>query len=389
MNACALSFNGERLDPLSRTLHLGNGYRAYSPVLMRFNCPDSLSPFGAGGINAYAYCEADPINRSDPSGHSWQGIMGMVTGALGLALIPFTLGESITVTIAITAGLQAISGITAIASGAMEYSHPGISTALGWASFATGLASVGTAVSSAINRFGNRLLASEALDTVSTMSSASDASSVLAQSDINEARQTGRILYGFNPDHEVYPLGFAPRGISRRFSWAYSRPISGGNELVVIGHGTPGRFVLGSGYYQGAYKDNLTAGEFWNMLKSRIPDIDSFKKITLASCHSAEGSDSLMSGVLVNVKRGVTVTGYKRTVLWCTFWNKTDAAGNDINFWDWADSLDMLGDGSLAGTGRIVENSRQTLSPLEIDSFIFDLDAVPKNLERAVTITAL
>ncbi|RMV11327.1 hypothetical protein ALP17_02676, partial [Pseudomonas savastanoi] len=48
---------------------MGNGYRAYNPVLMRFNSPDSLSPFGKGGMNAYAYCAGDPVNRSDPTGH--------------------------------------------------------------------------------------------------------------------------------------------------------------------------------------------------------------------------------------------------------------------------------------------------------------------------------
>ncbi|MBB6116468.1 RHS repeat-associated protein [Rahnella inusitata] len=63
-------FNGERHDPLTGSSHLGNGYRAYSPVLMRFTCPDSLSPFGKGGINAYVYCEADPVNNVDPSGHA-------------------------------------------------------------------------------------------------------------------------------------------------------------------------------------------------------------------------------------------------------------------------------------------------------------------------------
>ncbi|WP_230202737.1 RHS repeat-associated core domain-containing protein, partial [Pseudomonas syringae] len=44
---------------------------AFNPVLMRFNSPDSLSPFGEGGVNAYAYayCEGDPVNRVDPSGH--------------------------------------------------------------------------------------------------------------------------------------------------------------------------------------------------------------------------------------------------------------------------------------------------------------------------------
>lgn len=47
---------------------LGNGYRFFNTVLMRFNSPDSLSPFAAGGINAYMYCAGDPVNRSDPSG---------------------------------------------------------------------------------------------------------------------------------------------------------------------------------------------------------------------------------------------------------------------------------------------------------------------------------
>jgi hypothetical protein len=35
---------------------------------MRFNSPDSWSPFGQGGINAYAYCEGEPTNRVDPNG---------------------------------------------------------------------------------------------------------------------------------------------------------------------------------------------------------------------------------------------------------------------------------------------------------------------------------
>ncbi len=65
-----LGFNGEHRDPVTGHYLLGNGYRAYNPMLMRFNSPDSLSPFGEGGINGYAYCAGDPVNRSDPTGHS-------------------------------------------------------------------------------------------------------------------------------------------------------------------------------------------------------------------------------------------------------------------------------------------------------------------------------
>ncbi|MDP9523918.1 RHS repeat-associated core domain-containing protein [Pseudomonas putida] len=64
----ATGYNGERIDNDSVYL-LGNGYRAYSPILSRFQTPDSLSPFGKGGINAYAYCSGDPINFTDPTGH--------------------------------------------------------------------------------------------------------------------------------------------------------------------------------------------------------------------------------------------------------------------------------------------------------------------------------
>ncbi|WP_413792985.1 MULTISPECIES: RHS repeat-associated core domain-containing protein [unclassified Pseudomonas] len=64
-----LGFNGERPDPVTGHYLLGNGYRAFNTVLMRFNSPDSMSPFGKGGLNAYAYCHGDPINRIDPTGH--------------------------------------------------------------------------------------------------------------------------------------------------------------------------------------------------------------------------------------------------------------------------------------------------------------------------------
>jgi RHS repeat-associated protein len=65
-----LGFNGERRDPVTGHYLLGNGYRAFNPVLMRFNSPDKLSPFGKGGLNAYSYCVGDPVNRVDPTGHN-------------------------------------------------------------------------------------------------------------------------------------------------------------------------------------------------------------------------------------------------------------------------------------------------------------------------------
>ncbi|MBV7528380.1 MULTISPECIES: RHS repeat-associated core domain-containing protein [Pseudomonas] len=64
-----LGFNGERPDPATGYYLLGNGYRAFNPVLMRFNSPDNLSPFEKGGLNAYMYCLGNPINWQDTNGH--------------------------------------------------------------------------------------------------------------------------------------------------------------------------------------------------------------------------------------------------------------------------------------------------------------------------------
>jgi len=69
-----LGFNGELAEPMTGHYLLGNGHRAFNPVLMRFNSPDSWSPFGAGWFNAYAYCRSDPVNLNDPTGHVFNNI---------------------------------------------------------------------------------------------------------------------------------------------------------------------------------------------------------------------------------------------------------------------------------------------------------------------------
>jgi RHS repeat-associated protein len=80
-----LGFNGELPDPVTGHYHLGNGYRQFNTVLMRFNSPDSWSPFGKGGLNAYAYCLGDPMNRVELGGHSsslliriWKGFKNRI-----------------------------------------------------------------------------------------------------------------------------------------------------------------------------------------------------------------------------------------------------------------------------------------------------------------------
>lgn len=79
-SAALLAFAGELCGALPRRYLLGNGKRAYDTGLMRFHSPDTVSPFGRGGLNAYAYCQGDPVNNVDRDGHSPTRIAGQSTG---------------------------------------------------------------------------------------------------------------------------------------------------------------------------------------------------------------------------------------------------------------------------------------------------------------------
>lgn len=61
-------FHGELRSSVTGHYQFGRGHRQMNPVLMRFNSPDKLSPFGKGGLNAYAFMLDDPVNGSDPTG---------------------------------------------------------------------------------------------------------------------------------------------------------------------------------------------------------------------------------------------------------------------------------------------------------------------------------
>lgn len=116
-------FNGEVSDPFTGLQPLGNGCRLYDTELMRFMSPESLSPFGVGGINAYAYCIGDPINNMDPSGHfslgKFLGWLGIGIASLGLFFTGVGLAEgtmALSVALAVNIGLDVVSIATGIPS---------------------------------------------------------------------------------------------------------------------------------------------------------------------------------------------------------------------------------------------------------------------------------
>ncbi|KAM0484450.1 hypothetical protein ACHAPX_001875 [Trichoderma viride] len=115
-----IAWNGQWRDPVTGWYHLGNGYRVYNPVLMRFHAPDTWSPFTSGEINPYAYCLCDPINRVDPTGHSSdsagdakkrsiaQLIVGLVVSILAAI---FTEGASLAVEVGVLVGTGIASDV--------------------------------------------------------------------------------------------------------------------------------------------------------------------------------------------------------------------------------------------------------------------------------------
>ncbi|RON52336.1 hypothetical protein BK666_02905 [Pseudomonas frederiksbergensis] len=181
-----LGFAGELRDQATGLYHPGS-YRPYDPTLMLFLAPDSASPFGNGGLNRYAYCGGDPVNRIDPDGHSmwsWIGaVVGIVAGLIATvatlnplagAAVAAALGAAVaggTVSAAVVAGLVtgaavAIAttavGIAAVTGLALETASMGTGAAIPIleatgnekAASILGRVSMGTGVASAVVGIG-------------------------------------------------------------------------------------------------------------------------------------------------------------------------------------------------------------------------------------------
>ncbi|MBH3368336.1 hypothetical protein I5R92_13655 [Pseudomonas carnis] len=156
--------------------YLLGSYRPYDPYLMLFLAPDNESPFGAGGLNRYAYCAGDPLNRVDPDGHSFSKWLlagvGLVVGILATAA---SFGAAAPVVAGIVAGglatltasgalaltsvaLGVVATTTGVASFILEATgNTEAASILGALSFATGLASGVTALAPAASRAASKL----------------------------------------------------------------------------------------------------------------------------------------------------------------------------------------------------------------------------------------
>jgi len=98
-------YTGERIEADPGWYLLGR--RPYAPVLRRFLVPDAMSPFDAGGVNRYAYCGGDPINRVDPSGYVWENPWSKLRDPL------LAIAESVLATTTTRSGVSATPVMTA------------------------------------------------------------------------------------------------------------------------------------------------------------------------------------------------------------------------------------------------------------------------------------
>ncbi|RMQ43202.1 hypothetical protein ALQ04_02871 [Pseudomonas cichorii] len=164
------AFNGELREPSTGWYLLGQGYRAYNPVLMRFHSPDSLSPFDRGGLNPYAYCLGDPVNYLDPDGHipSWlvpaAGIAFSIVGilssvaSLGTAAPLATAGvagawAALSSAAQVSVAVGVVTGVVGVASGITSIVAPDSSTSniLGYVSLGLGVVSSLASINAFIN----------------------------------------------------------------------------------------------------------------------------------------------------------------------------------------------------------------------------------------------
>lgn len=115
-----VGYNGVLHETDSRWQLLGSGYRGFNPARMRFQGPDSLSPLSEGGLNAYSYCYNNPVNYSDPTGHTAWWWAAAVGGG-GLIVGSFFVDNS-----AISTAMKVVGGAAlfiGVAGGAKHYQN--------------------------------------------------------------------------------------------------------------------------------------------------------------------------------------------------------------------------------------------------------------------------
>jgi RHS repeat-associated protein len=130
------------------------GNRFYVPSLRRFLGPDPTSPFSEGGLNRYAYCSGDPINRIDPTGEvsrNWlaariEDALAPWIGLLASDDRPASVFTPAAAALTVTAFIDSVADVAQLASVASRSAgNERMGSAFGW--LGTGDACIGPELS--------------------------------------------------------------------------------------------------------------------------------------------------------------------------------------------------------------------------------------------------
>ncbi len=134
-NNVRVGFNGQMKDVGDSNCYpLGFGTRFFLPSIGGFTGLDSFSPFTSGDMNPYRYCEGDPINASDPSGHSLLGdilfgVVAIIAGVASIVAAVFSGGSTLAITLAVIGGVVGIASTSLSMAASVEASKGNEGTA--------------------------------------------------------------------------------------------------------------------------------------------------------------------------------------------------------------------------------------------------------------------
>ena len=149
----AQGFDEQRTDKATGYQFLGNGYRAYNPILHRFMQMDDIrdSPFDKGGINGYVFANNNPIMSFDPSGHDAAALLkiffGLAETAAAAVVGIFTANYFFANDLAIIGGTTFFDGLFAQISGKSQ--------SIGSAFGDIGLTALSTTIGFGVEIFGS------------------------------------------------------------------------------------------------------------------------------------------------------------------------------------------------------------------------------------------
>lgn len=271
MKCPLIGFNGIRSEPVSGRSSLGNGYRTYHPALMRFNVPDSWSPFGAGGMNPYVYCRDDPVNRTDPSGHMSLGQwIGMGVGLIaGIAFSIVTDGAALP---AVASLMATMAGDAAIGAGSEIVAEAADGQRINWnqVGIAAGISAAATLFTGTF-RLGNPSMKGERI--------------------ITQWHDEENLVPLFRSRFTTEQKGRAIKSVNHMFDDTYKN----GKRLNIAFHGRYSQELQYTQVYRGVRGVNhiMSGSEFAAWLRDvKGVNFSAYAHVRLISCLAADGGES-------------------------------------------------------------------------------------------------